>query len=101
MVKETFWGKFDAKSLENIHEPWLFSIPAVILGLLIPIIFFIPNLFTQHIVIPALRSVSQLQKFEAIAPRFTMAWHKFTANFTIVIIAVYLEHCLLIGNISV
>lgn len=92
MVKETFWGKFDTQKVprKNIHEPWLFSIPAVILGLLIPIIFFIPNLFTQHIVIPALRSVSQLgTEVEAIAPHVSQ-WHGINLPliFTIVIIAV-------------
>ena len=75
-LKKPFWVNLIRKSpSKNIHEPWLFSIPAVILGLLIPIIFFIPNLFTQHIVIPALRSVSQLgTEVEAIAPHVSQ-WH--------------------------
>ncbi|MEJ7262660.1 cation:proton antiporter, partial [Staphylococcus epidermidis] len=38
MIKETFWGKFNFEkfSKKQIHEPWLFSLPAVILMVLIP-----------------------------------------------------------------
>ena len=45
MLKETYWGEFDEKKVpkKHIHEPWLFSLPAIILMVMIPIIFFIPN----------------------------------------------------------
>ncbi|MEJ7535296.1 hypothetical protein, partial [Staphylococcus hominis] len=46
MVKETFWGKFNTSyfTKKDIHEPWMFSLPSLVLIILIPIIFFIPNL---------------------------------------------------------
>ena len=45
MIKETFWGQFNTEKFtkKSIHEPWLFSLPAMILMVLIPIVFFIPN----------------------------------------------------------
>ena len=40
MVKEVFWTKYDSKVLlKNIHEPWLFSLPSLILMVLVPVIF--------------------------------------------------------------
>ncbi|MDU6195042.1 MAG: DUF4040 family protein [Staphylococcus haemolyticus] len=71
MLKETYWGEFDEKKVpkKHIHEPWLFSLPAIILMVMIPIIFFIPNFFTEHLVLPALRNVTNLgSSVDAIAP---------------------------------
>lgn len=41
MVKEVFWTKYDSKvfTKKNIHEPWLFSLPSLILMVLVPVIF--------------------------------------------------------------
>ncbi|KGF28883.1 MULTISPECIES: DUF4040 family protein [Staphylococcus] len=77
MLKETYWGEFDEKKVpkKHIHEPWLFSLPAIILMVMIPIIFFIPNLFTEHLVLPALRNVTNLgSSVDAIAPHVSQ-WH--------------------------
>ncbi|MCQ9903940.1 cation:proton antiporter, partial [Staphylococcus aureus] len=77
MLKETYWGEFDEKKVpkKHIHEPWLFSLPAIILMVMIPIIFFIPNFFTEHLVLPALRNVTNLgSSADAIAPHVSQ-WH--------------------------
>ena len=77
MVKETFWGKFNTTyfTKKDIHEPWLFSMPSLVLMILIPIIFFIPNLFGQNMILPALRSVTDAgSKVDAIAPHISQ-WH--------------------------
>lgn len=77
MIKETFWGKFnkDYFTKKNIHEPVAFSLPALVLMILIPIIFVIPNLFGQHIILPALRSVTAKgTQVDNIAPHISQ-WH--------------------------
>lgn len=77
MLKETYWGEFDEKKVpkKHIHEPWLFSLPAIILMVMIPIIFFIPNFFTEHLVLPALRNITNLgSSVDAIAPHVSQ-WH--------------------------
>ncbi|MGX0900392.1 multicomponent Na+:H+ antiporter subunit A [Staphylococcus haemolyticus] len=77
MLKETYWGEFDEKKVpkKHIHEPWLFSLPAIILMVMIPIIFFIPTFFTEHLVLPALRNVTNLgSSVDAIAPHVSQ-WH--------------------------
>ncbi len=42
MVKEVFWTKYDSKvfTKKNIHEPWLFSLPSLILMVLVPVNLF-------------------------------------------------------------
>ena len=77
MLKETYWGEFDEKKVpkKHIHERWSFSLPAIILMVMIPIIFFIPNFFTEHLVLPALRNVTNLgSSVDAIAPHVSQ-WH--------------------------
>lgn len=77
MIKETFWGKFNFEkfSKKQIHEPWLFSLPAVILMVLIPIVFVIPNVFGHNVILPALRSVSGVgSKVDIVAPHISQ-WH--------------------------
>ncbi|EHJ06723.1 Na+/H+ antiporter Mnh2 subunit A [Staphylococcus simiae] len=92
MLKETFWGKFDKTKLprKNIHEPWLFSIPSIILIVLIPIIFVIPNLFSSSLIKPALRNVTGIGKqVDQFAPHISQ-WHGFNLPliFTLLIIVV-------------
>ncbi|UDI78978.1 DUF4040 family protein [Staphylococcus taiwanensis] len=92
MLKETFWGAFDDKQVpkKHIHEPWLFSLPAVVLMVMLPIIFVIPNFFTEHIVLPALRNVTHLgTKVDAIAPHVSQ-WHGINLPliFSIIVIVV-------------
>ena len=49
--------------------------PSLVLMILIPIIFFIPNLFGQNMILPALRSVTDAgSKVDAIAPHISQ-WH--------------------------
>lgn len=54
MIKETFWGNYNIEKFKRkqIHEPWLFSLPAVILMLLIPVIFFVPNVLATLLFCP-------------------------------------------------
>ncbi|MDU1641014.1 MAG: hydrogen gas-evolving membrane-bound hydrogenase subunit E, partial [Staphylococcus epidermidis] len=60
---------------KQIHEPWLFSLPAVILMLLIPVIFFVPNVFGNFIILPATRSVSGIgAEVDAFVPHISQ-WH--------------------------
>lgn len=77
MIKETFWGKFDKTvfTKKNVHEPWMFSLPPLVLMLLIPVIFFVPNLFGKHLIVPALRSVSGMGvQVDQYAPHVSQ-WH--------------------------
>ncbi len=77
MIKEAFWGEYNIEKFKRkqIHEPWLFSLPAIILMILIPVIFVIPNVFGNNIILPALRSVSGIgMKIDAIAPHISQ-WH--------------------------
>ncbi|MDU5114211.1 MAG: hydrogen gas-evolving membrane-bound hydrogenase subunit E, partial [Staphylococcus epidermidis] len=60
---------------KQIHEPWLFSLPAVILMLLIPVIFFVPNVFGNFVILPATRSVSGIgAEVDAFVPHISQ-WH--------------------------
>lgn len=92
MLKETYWGEFDEKEVpkKRIHEPWLFSLPAMILMVMLPIIFFVPNFFTHHIVLPALRNVTYLgTNVDGLAPHVSQ-WHGFNLPliFSMIVIAV-------------
>ncbi|TGE18710.1 DUF4040 family protein [Staphylococcus petrasii] len=92
MLKETYWGEFDEREVpkKHIHEPWLFSLPAIILMIMLPIIFFVPNFFTHHIVLPALRNVTHLgTNVDALAPHVSQ-WHGFNLPliFSIIVIVV-------------
>ncbi|AUJ73056.1 DUF4040 family protein [Staphylococcus epidermidis] len=77
MIKETFWGNYNIEKFKRkqIHEPWLFSLPAVILMLLIPVIFFVPNVFGNFVILPATRSVSGIgAEVDAFVPHISQ-WH--------------------------
>ncbi|MDU3265013.1 MAG: proton-conducting transporter membrane subunit [Staphylococcus sp.] len=77
MLKETYWGEFNEKEVpkKHIHEPWLFSLPAMIFAVMLPVIFFIPNTFTHPIVLPALRNVTNLGiQVDKMAPHVSQ-WH--------------------------
>lgn len=77
MLKETYWGEFNEKEVpkKHIHEPWLFSLPAIIFAVMLPVIFFIPNTFTHPIVLPALRNVTNLGiQVDKMAPHVSQ-WH--------------------------
>ena len=55
MIKEVFWGDYSKAQLpkQHVHEPFLFTVPSLIMMLLLPIIFFVPNLFAHYIILPA------------------------------------------------
>ena len=77
MIKERLLGKIQFRKVfkKQIHEPWLFSLPAVILMVLIPIVFVIPNVFGHNVILPALRSVSGVgSKVDTVAPHISQ-WH--------------------------
>ena len=53
----------------------MFSLPAMIFAVMLPVIFFIPNTFTHPIVLPALRNVTNLGiQVDKMAPHVSQ-WH--------------------------
>ncbi|PHK50469.1 DUF4040 family protein [Staphylococcus edaphicus] len=78
MIKEVFWGDFKQADLpkQSPHEPFLFTLPSAIMMILLPVIFFIPNVFGHHIILPALRSITIGEKVDQVAPHISQ-WHGF------------------------
>ncbi|MBO1214350.1 DUF4040 family protein [Staphylococcus nepalensis] len=78
MIKEVFWGEFKKADLpvQTPHEPFLFTLPSAIMMILLPVVFFIPNLFGHYIILPALRSITIGEKVDDIAPHISQ-WHGF------------------------
>ncbi|WP_436854971.1 DUF4040 family protein [Staphylococcus caeli] len=76
MIKEVFWGDSSKADLPKPkpHEPFLFTLPSAIMMILLPVIFFIPNLFGSNIILPALRSITIGEKVDSIAPHISQ-WH--------------------------
>jgi multicomponent Na+:H+ antiporter subunit A len=76
MIKKVFWGKYEETHLpkKNIHEPVLFTLPSMIMMILLPIIFFVPNIVGEHLILPALRSITIGEKIDEIAPHISQ-WH--------------------------
>ncbi|WP_260844338.1 hypothetical protein, partial [Staphylococcus epidermidis] len=66
MIKEVFWGDYQQADLpkKSPHEPFLFTLPSAIMMILLPVIFFIPNLFGHNIILPALRSITIGEKVD-------------------------------------
>lgn len=98
MVKEVFWTKYDSKvfTKKNIHEPWLFSLPSLILMVLVPVIFFVPNIFGKGIIVPALRGVSGgNHQIDPLAPHVSQ-WHGFNIPLLLTIIIILLGSVLAI-----
>ena len=98
MVKEVFWTKYDSKvfTKKNIHEPWLFSLPSLILMVLVPVIFFVPNIFGKGIIVPALRAVSGgNHQIDPLAPHVSQ-WHGFNIPLLLTIIIILLGSVLAI-----
>ena len=97
MVKEVFWTKYDSKVLlKNIHEPWLFSLPSLLLMGLIPIIFFVPNILGKGIIVPALRAVSGgNHQIDQLAPHVSQ-WHGFNVPLLLTITIILLGSVLAI-----
>ena len=53
----------------------MFSLPAIIFAVMLPVIFFIPNTFTHPIILPALRNVTNLGiQVDKMAPHVSQ-WH--------------------------
>lgn len=98
MVKEVFWTKYDSKvfTKKNIHEPWLFSLPSLILMVLVPVIFFVPNIFGKGIIVPALRGVSGgNHQIDPLVPHVSQ-WHGFNIPLLLTIIIILLGSVLAI-----
>lgn len=78
MIKEVFWGDYQKADLpiKNPHEPFMFTLPSAIMMILLPIIFFVPNIFGHHIILPALRSITIGENVDKIAPHVSQ-WHGF------------------------
>ncbi|SCS24138.1 DUF4040 family protein [Staphylococcus caeli] len=76
MIKEVFWGDSSKADLPKPkpNEPFLFTLPSAIMMILLPIIFFIPNVFGNNIILPALRSITIGEKVDNIAPHVSQ-WH--------------------------
>lgn len=76
LVKETFWGDYDKADIPNdhVHEPKLFVLPSAILAVLIPVIFFIPNVFGDAVILPALRGMTIGSAVDQYAPHISQ-WH--------------------------
>ncbi|MCD8843787.1 DUF4040 family protein [Staphylococcus gallinarum] len=76
MIKEVFWGDYSKVQLpkQHVHEPFLFTVPSLIMMLLLPIIFFVPNLFAHYIILPAFRNISIGSKADQLAPHISQ-WH--------------------------
>lgn len=76
MIKEVFWGDYSKAQLpkQHVHEPFLFTVPSLIMMLLLPIIFFVPNLFAHYIILPAFRNISIGSKADQLAPHISQ-WH--------------------------
>ena len=76
MIKEVFWGNYSEAKLEvaKPHEPLKFTLPSLLMTLLLPVIFFVPNLFGDHLVLPALRSTTIGEKVDQFAPHIAQ-WH--------------------------
>ncbi|HFG8990877.1 TPA: Na+/H+ antiporter Mnh2 subunit A [Staphylococcus argenteus] len=90
MIKEVFWGKYDTSvcTKKNIHEPWPFSISSIVLTVLIPLIFFIPNIFGQTVIVPALRAVSGVgHQINQFVPHVSQ-WHGFNLPFLLTLIII-------------
>lgn len=78
MIKEVFWGDYQQADLpkKSPHEPFLFTLPSAIMMILLPVIFFIPNVFGHNIILPALRSITIGEKVDQVAPHVSQ-WHGF------------------------
>ena len=96
MVKEVFWTKYDSKVLlKNIHEPWLFSLPSLILMVLVPVIFCTKYIW-EGIIVPALRAVSGgNHQIDQLAPHVSQ-WHGFNIPLLLTIIIILLGSVLAI-----
>ncbi|MGO2870719.1 MAG: hydrogen gas-evolving membrane-bound hydrogenase subunit E, partial [Staphylococcus equorum] len=78
MIKEVFWGDYQKADLpiKNPHEPFMFTLPSAIMMILLPVIFFVPNIFGHYIILPALRSITIGENVDKIAPHVSQ-WHGF------------------------
>ena len=96
MVKEVFWTKYDSKVLlKNIHEPWLFSLPSLILMVLVPVIFCTKYIW-EGIIVLALRAVSGgNHQIDQLAPHVSQ-WHGFNIPLLLTIIIILLGSVLAI-----
>ncbi|OEL03494.1 cation:proton antiporter [Staphylococcus succinus] len=89
MIKEVFWGDPQQADLplKSPHEPFLFTLPSAIMMILLPVIFFIPNLFGESIILPALRSITIGENVDELAPHISQ-WHGFNLPLMLSVIVI-------------
>lgn len=74
MIKQTFFGKL--KIDKSIHEPKRFIMPAVLMAICLPVLFFIPSLVGETILTGAFKNVVASSKLATYVPHLTQ-WHGF------------------------
>ncbi|MBT2813149.1 DUF4040 family protein [Staphylococcus coagulans] len=74
MIKATFFGPFQLN--KAIHEPRLFITPAMIMALLLPIVFIVPQWVGTYLIQPAFLSSVRSTSFASTVPDLS-AWHGF------------------------
>lgn len=89
MIKEVFWGDYQKADLPitSPHEPFVFTLPFAIMMILLPVIFFVPNVFGHHVILPALRSITIGEKVDNVAPHIAQ-WHGFNLPLILSIIVI-------------
>ncbi|MGW7831661.1 DUF4040 family protein [Staphylococcus xylosus] len=89
MIKEVFWGDYQKADLpiKSPHEPFVFTLPSAIMMILLPVIFFVPNIFGHYVVLPALRSITIGEKVDNVAPHIAQ-WHGFNLPLILSIIVI-------------
>ena len=81
MVKRVFWGSYHNEHLpiRNPHEPFLFALPSTIMMICLPVIFFVPNILTTYVLVPALQGISGKAAIKEVAPTISQ-WHGFNLS---------------------
>ncbi|MDO5375125.1 MAG: DUF4040 family protein [Staphylococcus rostri] len=74
MIKVTFFGELRIQ--KHLHEPKLFILPAIVLAVLLPFVFVVPNVIGTYIIEPAFSSVVVTAEAASHAPHLA-AWHGF------------------------
>ncbi len=73
--------------IKSPHEPFVFTLPSAIMMILLPVIFFVPNIFGHYVVLPALRSITIGEKVDNVAPHIAQ-WHGFNLPLILSIVVI-------------
>ncbi len=74
----------------------MFRLPSLILMVLVPVIFFVPNIFGKGIIVPHRAVSGGNHQIDQLAP--CSQWHGFNIAFTLTIIIILLGSVLAIEN---